>query len=269
MEEVKNQNPNQEVVNAATEFNKKPRLLARILSGLVDIFIIFLVGFGAFQIVMRTGISDGYREVKTELITIIDNTKLETEYGHKLYQSEEDYSKYSEYQHYTEKDNESPHYGEKYVVVNNEDISVAVKKAYNDAMNGNTYYQSRYITYRAIHYGFLIMSAGVAELIFVFIIPLVNKRRATIGRYAAMTSLISRKEVEAKWWQLLIRFLFVLIVETGLPLLYFSELATLLIVGALNMIVALISRKTARTLRDYISGTRIIDKNTFKSINEQ
>lgn len=265
MEEVKNP----EVVDSTPEYNRKPRFIARILSGLVDIFLVFLVGFGLFQLWMKTGISDGYYHARNDLITIQDTTKLETGYGYKLYEDEEGYSKYGSYHHYTEEDAMSEKYGEQYVVVNYGDISSSVRQAYANAIKENATYQARYITYRGINYGLTMLSAGVAELVFVFIIPLVNKRRATLGRYAAMTSLISTKEVRAKWWQLLVRFLFVLLIETALPLYFLSELATLLIVMTLNIIVVLISRKSGRTLRDYISGTKIIDRNTFKSINEQ
>ena len=125
------------------------------------------------------------------------------------------------------------------------------------------------VTYRAIYFGLIVLASGVSELVLIFLVPLFNKRRATIGRFIAMTSLISKREVQANWWQLLIRFLFVLLIETALPLFYFSEIATILIVIGVNLVVIIISRKTRRTLRDYVSLTRIIDKKTFKPINEQ
>jgi uncharacterized RDD family membrane protein YckC len=268
MENTVIDNVTQQVIEESP-YNKKPRFLARILSGLVDIFLVFIVGFGLFQIEMATSISDGYRQYRNSIITTQDTTKLETGVGHKLYENEETYSNYSQYNHYTEADSASEHYGQKYVVVNNQDITKEAKQNYTSALSNNGVYQSNIVTFRAIYFGLLMMAAGITELILVFLVPLFNKRRATIGRFVALTSLISNKEVEAKWWQLLIRFLFVLLIETALPLFYLSEFATLLIVGTVNIAVVLISRKTGRTLRDYVSLTRIIDKSSYKSITEQ
>ena len=251
-------------------YNQKPRLLARILSALVDMFLIFLGTFLFMQIEMRTPISQEYHRLRDELIVIIDNTKLETNYGHKLYEDEENYVSYTaSYRIYQEEDQSSDKYQKNYVVINNSDISKETSEAYNSAIKNNGTYQSHYLTYRAINYGMTMIAVSATEVILLLVIPLTNKRRATLGKFAAMTSLISNKEAQAKWWQVLIRFLFVLLVESALPLLYFSEFATLLIVGGVNAITMLISRKTGRTLRDYVSLTRIIDKKSFKPINEQ
>ena len=260
---------NQEVVDKKPEYNKKPRALARILSALVDMFAIFLCSFLFMQIEIATPISNSYHELRNELITIIDNTKLDTNYGYKLYEDEENYASYNNNLKYEETDQSLEKYGKQYVVVNNNEISEEVKTAYNEAIKNNGIYQSHYLTYRATYYGLSMLAVGVSELVFVLIIPLTNKRRATLGKFAAMTSLINVKETRAKWWQILIRFLFVLLIETALPLFYLSEFGTILVVALINLVITLISRKTGRTLRDYVSFTRIIDKNSFKSINEQ
>ena len=261
------------VVNQETlqtpEYNKKPRLLARILSALVDMFLIFLCGFFVMQIEMKTPISNDYRTLRDELITIVDNTKLDTSYGHKLYEDEENYSSYSNYHIYLESDDTNEKCGKNYVVIDNSDNSDEVKSAYQTAIKENGTYQSKYLTYRAIYFGLTMIAVGSSELVLLFIIPLTNKRRATLGKYAAMTTLIHTNETNAKWWQILIRFLFVLIVESALPLFYLSEFGTIIVVGITNLVITLISRKTGRTLRDYVSFTRIIDKNSFKPINEQ
>ncbi len=253
----------------APEYNKKPRLLARILSALVDMFLIFLCGFFAMQIEMMTPISNDYHSLRDELITIIDNTKLETSYGHKLYEDEENYASYFNYHTYEETDSGSEKYGKNYVVIDNSDNSDEVKKAYQTAIKDNGTYQSKYLTYRAIYFGLMMLAVGSSELVLLLIVPLTNKRRATLGKFAAMTTLIHKNETGAKWWQVLIRFLFVLIVESALPLFYLSEFGTIIVVALVNLIVTLISRKTGRTLRDYVSFTRIIDKKSFKPINEQ
>ena len=66
------------------QYNLKPRTLARILSVLVDIFTVFLLGFLVFQIELATPISNDYYALREDMIVILDNTKIETEYGHKM-----------------------------------------------------------------------------------------------------------------------------------------------------------------------------------------
>ena len=264
VEQVNNQD------TKTSSYNVKPRLLARILGPLVDIFLLFLVTFAGFQLEMATPISNDYHHLQDELIAIVDDTKLETEFGYKYYDSEENYEAYKAlYKTYLEEDSASQNYEHYYVVLNKEDASNEVKTAYQNSIKNNATYQDKYLTYKAINYGLLMLSAGVSELVFFLVIPLLNKRRATIGRFVAMTSLISTKEVNAKWWQILIRFLFILLVETALPLFYLSEIFTLIVVGGINLLITLVSRNSYRTLRDYISSTKIIDKNSFKTINEQ
>ena len=252
-------------------YNTKPRFLARILSPIVDIFLLFLLFFGAFQLETSTPISNDYHRVREELITISDTTKLETNYGYKLYDDDENYKAYvaQSYQVYKVEDTEDPYYNHSYVVINNAEISNEAKTAYQDSLKNNSTYQARYLTYKATRYGLTMLAAGSSELVLFLLIPLLNKRRATLGRFVAITSLINVKEVKAKWWQVLVRFLFILVVETALPLYFLTELGALLVVIIVNLIVTLISRKTSRTLRDYVSFTKIINKNSFKPINEQ
>lgn len=259
----------QETPQEKKAYNIRPRFLARFLSALVDIFSLFLLAFGVFQLEMSTPISNDYYHLKEEVVTMIDTTKLETDYGYKLYDDDEKYGTYASYQVYKEEDESNAKNGHSYIVVNKEEISDEVKNAYQDALKNNGTYQSRYLSYRATYYGLLMLAAGSSELVLFLLIPLFNKRRATIGRFVAITSLISTKEVSAKWWQILLRFLFILVVETALPLFYLTEFGALIIVSIINLSIVLVSRKSYRTLRDYVSFTKIIDKNSFKPINEQ
>ena len=259
----------QETPQEKKAYNIRPRFLARFLSALVDIFSLFLLAFGVFQLEMSTPISNDYYHLKEEVVTMIDTTKLETDYGYKLYDDDEKYGTYASYQVYKEEDESNAKNGHSYIVVNKEEISDEVKNTYQDALKNNGTYQSRYLSYRATYYGLLMLAAGSSELVLFLLIPLFNKRRATIGRFVAITSLISTKEVSAKWWQILLRFLFILVVETALPLFYLTEFGALIIVSIINLSIVLVSRKSYRTLRDYVSFTKIIDKNSFKPINEQ
>lgn len=253
-----------------TSYNVKPRLLARVLGPLVDIFLLFLASFGIFQLEMATPISASYHQLQDQLITIADTSKLETEFGYKYYDNEENYQAYSAlYKTYLEEDSASINYNHHYIVLNKENVSKEVKEAYQNSIKNNATYQENYLVYKATNYGLLMLGVGVSELVFFFIIPLFNKRRATIGRFIALTSLINTKEMPVKWWQLLIRFLFILVIESALPLFYLSEFVTLLVVGGINLFITIVSKNSYRTLRDYVSFSKVIDKNSFKPINEQ
>ena len=230
-------------------------------------FIVFLSAFLFLQIILATPWGGYHISLRNDMLRIQDTYALQYDVSHKVYEGEEKYSSYAGYIIYTETEGENV--GKKYVVVANDNITAEAKNNYTSAVSNDGVYQSHLITYKANYYGMLMASLGTSELIFVLIIPLVNKRRASLGRLVAMTSLISKKEEQAKWWQVLIRFAFVLLVESALPLYFLSEIATLLIVIGVNAIIMLISRKTGRTLRDYVSLTMIINKNTYKPISEQ
>ena len=178
-------------------YNTKPRFLARILSPIVDIFLLFLLSFGVFQLEMSTPISHEYHRLREEVVTIIDTTKLETNYGYKLYDDDEKYNAFvaQSYQTYKVEDTEDPYYNHSYVVVNNSEISKEVNTAYQDSLKNNSTYQARYLTYKATRYGLTMLAAGSSELVLFLLIPLMNKRRATLGRFVAITSLIHTKEV--------------------------------------------------------------------------
>lgn len=256
--------------NKPRSYNTRPRLLARVLTSIVDIFLVFLLGFLLLQLELSTPISNKYHSLKSELIQMNDSAKLETNYGYKYYEDEEGYSKYIvNYTEYVETDTSSEKVGKKYVVLNHDNISNEVKTAFESAIKNNGVYQDKFITYRAIYFGLEMLAIGSVELVMFLVVPLFSRKRQTVGNYVALTCLISNKESEVKWWQVLIRFLFILLVETALPLFYLTEMGALLVVIVVNSVVMIVSRNSYRTLRDYVSLTKIIDKNTFKLIIEQ
>ena len=87
VEQVNNQD------TKTSSYNVKPRLLARILGALVDIFLLFLVTFAGFQLEMATPISNDYHHLQDELIAIVDDTKLETEFGYNISSKDRKYGK--------------------------------------------------------------------------------------------------------------------------------------------------------------------------------
>ena len=95
-----------------------------------------------------------------------------------------------------------------------------------------------------------------------FIVPLTNKRRATLGILFAGGQMISKKTINrAKWYQALGRLGFVFIVDTCI--LYFIGSDTLLLIIPVLTLIFTFLNKERRTLHDMVVGVKIIDKNTF------
>jgi len=245
------------------QINSKPNFPTRAVGGLIDILLVFIL-FIAFQsMIMATPMRDSYNHFRNQVIEVQDEYKLSTDYGHKVYEGEQDYSKYEQYLHHEDEQGI-------YVVVNNTNLTEETIKKYTEALKGDNRYNAALFNYKLIDYGFTMFEVGIAEIILLLIIPLVNKRRATIGKFAANSALFyPRRETYAKWWQILLRFFFSLIVETAFPALFLNSVFVMLIVIAINLIVMLISKNTFRTIRDYISTTMVIDNSTYKALIDQ
>ena len=115
------------------------------------------------------------------------------------------------------------------------------------------------------------LGAFISMGLFTIMVPLLNKRRASLGKLAAGTMLINSKyQVPAKWYQIVGRFLFSFFIEFALPYLFCSGISIFLmfIVPTLLFIISLIS-KQGRTLHDFISRTKVIDFKTFVPLSEQ
>jgi uncharacterized RDD family membrane protein YckC len=250
--------------------NKKPHRMLRIAGGLIDMFLLFLATFGLYQLELSIPISDSLKATQTEMVDIANETLLETNYGHKIYSTDEKYSSYNNYREYEDDE------GKYKVIVYTTDDGIekseleARAEAYKTSITSNTTYSGLSFNYKFINYGLVILAGGISELVFLFIVPLTNKRRATLGKLAAGTQLISYKlQTRAKWWQVLIRFLWCFIIESALPFLFLNEMIIPLAIPSVLLVIMLFSKNTHRTLHDYVSGTMVIDKKTFLPITEQ
>ena len=243
--------------------NSKPNIVTRIAGGLIDMFLVFLLFVGVQAIIMATPMKDIYQSFRNEVVKIQDSYKLSTNYGHKVYEGEEDYDLYSYYLHYTDDIGI-------YVVANNQNISDEVKNNYKTAILSDAAYSTASFNYKLVDYGYIMLEVGISEIVLLLVIPLLNKRRATLGKFASGEALYyPRREKYASWWQIVFRFLFTLVVETALPALFLNHLLIMLLVGTINLIIILISKNTYRCIRDYLSTTMVIDNSTYKPLIEQ
>ena len=246
----------EEKIIQAKRDNDKPLFIQRLASGLVDLCLVFLLYWGMYTISMNTPISRGFDNFNYQVVEIQDAAKLETGYGNKVYITDENKDEYTNYyKHYDEENKE-------YVVVNVKDVSQTVTQAYVNKLNNDPIYKSAVFNRRFVLYGINVLAGTISTAVFLLGVPLINKRRATLGQLAGEISMFStRYETHARWYHILIRYLFMFVIEMALPFL-FLELYTFIAIPAIYLIVGS-ATKSGRTLHDLVSGVRPIDKKTY------
>lgn len=253
--------------------NSKPFFLMRLIEGLIDACILLLAIVGLNQLFMLTPIGGAINNYVHEMYLIEDDYKLKTlvegsveTYGHKLYDNEEDYDKYtSAYIVY-----DADETGHKYVIINNEEISSEVVSAYKKAINADKTYKNLNFDYLLVSYGMTMLSGFIAEGIFLLAIPLLNKRRMTIGKWAAGHQLIDVKlATPPRWYQMVGRFAFQFVVESAIPFLFINNMILHFLIAPTFLFTFVLFNKNGRTLHDLVSRTMVIDKRTYLPITEQ
>ncbi len=112
------------------------------------------------------------------------------------------------------------------------------------------------------NYGMLFGAGFVSELIFLFVVPLVNKRRATLGQLLCGLQVISTKRVDkAAWYQLLGRLFFIYFIESVIPFLIMG-MWVLLAIPVITLVIRFFNDEN-RSLYDYVSVTKLIEAKTF------
>ncbi len=137
--------------------------------------------------------------------------------------------------------------------------------AITEALNGNGEYIDE--RFAANLHGYLLKgAAGLAAMIPVLLaVPLLNRDRATPGKL--MTGLIplhERRQRKAVWYQILLRSLFVFLID-GLGLYLLTGIWTFALVPVLRLIEILCSKKD-KTIMDMVTGIMIIEKLSYSGI---
>ena len=242
--------------------NIKPSFLQKLAGYLIDMSLIFLLYWGLYTICMNTPISSGFDYYHYQIIEIQDAYKLETGYGEKVTITPENASEYASY--YKHKDVDDT----EYVVVNVKDVSETVTKAYVDKLNGDNAYQGYVFNRRLVLYGINVLAGSVATAILLLLVPLLNKNRATLGMLASNQQLFSvRFESRARWYHILIRYLFIFIFEIAIPFM-FMELYVFLLLPTLYLIISSLNKK-GMTLHDLVSQVRVIDSRSYTPLVEE
>ena len=247
------------IVLTKDQENIKPSFLQKLSGYLVDICLVFLLYWGAFYVCMHTPISSSFDYYNLEVIDIQDDIKLKTGFGEKVLITDENKAEYATYYIHTDSDNQQ------YVVVNVDNVSQSVTLDYQEELNNSKVYKTCVFNRRLALYGINVLSGFVSTSILLLAVPLLNKRRATLGQLAGEEMLYSiRFDTKAHWYHVLFRYLFIFIIEGCLPFLFF-ELYTFILMPIIYLLVSSLN-KNGMTLHDVISRVRVIDKRSYTPI---
>lgn len=251
--------------------NSKPFWSMRIAGGLIDLFLMFLATMGLFYAFSSSPMGNSLRNYSREMALIAEDYKLvefiegsDETVGYKVHENQPEFAGYTTYLVH-----DADETGYKYVVINNGNISKELQSAYTKAVKADKKYSNLSFDYQLVEYGITMLAGFISMATFLLVIPLCNKRRASLGKLFAGTQLINSKyQVPAKWYQVTWRFIFQFLIEGALPYLFIYGWTTLAM-PILLFIISLIDREHGRTLHDFVSRTKVIDKKTFKPLSEQ
>ncbi len=141
------------------------------------------------------------------------------------------------------------------------------KAAAGEALAQDAAYQDE--RFAASLHGYLLKAAAcfAAEGLVLLLWPLVNRFRATPGKL--MTGIIpfsEKRQSRMAWYQVVFRFLFVLVIDS-LALYLYTGILTFLLVPVLRLVELLISREKNKTVCDYVTGIMMIEKLSYDGIN--
>ena len=238
----------EQVVATEKKENAPLSFMQRLAYTIIDFGCMLMVFFGLYQLCVHTPISTNLHNAENEMIEIQIETGTSTGFFVKTYLEEGQTTNSTKYQdeggvyYYSTDDN--------------------FKKDYQTALNENTTYGDLKFNYTVNSFAISLSCLLVSETIFMFIVPLTNKRRATLGILFAGGLVMSKKtENYARWYQMLGRLGFVFIIDTCI--LYFVGSDTLLLIIPILTLIFTLLNKERRTLHDMVAGVKIIDKTTF------
>ena len=256
----------------------------RIAGAIIDLCLLFAVTFGLIQLFIITPMGDTLRSHSADIQEILDMYKLkplvegrDETLGYKVYEDQTSYNEpaYKDYQIYPRDDESARHY--KVIEYSESEISnyQELLSAYTKAVTALPRYSNLVFDYNLTMFGIIMLSTGISEAIFLLVIPLTNKRRATIGKLFAGTQVINSKYYSpAKWYQMLMRFFFILVIESALPFYFlfngnymYAALWCIIIVSPIIFLVTL-TNKDRKTLHDFVSRTKVIDKRSFVQLTD-
>lgn len=228
--------------------NKKLSFMQRIAYTIIDFGTIFLLFFGLYQICLNTPISNNLHNAQSDMNEIQIEKGTETGFFVKTYLEEGQTTNAVVYE---------DEGGKYFYNLDNE-----FKDAYLTALNSDEKYSNLKFAYTVNSFTIFLSCLAISEVVFLIAIPLVNKRRATLGILFAGGRCISKKYIDkARWYHVLFKFVFIFFIDSALPFFAFGEVA-LLFLPFLTLLSTL-TNKDRRTFHDLISGIMVIDNKTY------
>ena len=239
--------------------NNKPYWLNRFIAGLLDVVLLFFSVTFLYSLLVKTPVADNLNRYHLEILAIEDQSKLDSGYGyrHIIEQGEEG----NFLLHYSE---EEDYY---YIVKNVDNPSKELIQDYQAILDAHEDYNDLCFSYDLNNYMVICLSGFITELVFFFVFPICNKRRATIGQLVCGLQVISTTRINrAKWYQILGRFFYILLIESAIPYFLINKWA-FLVMPILISIISLFNEEN-RSISAYISATKLIEAKTFTPLVE-
>ena len=246
--------------------NSKPTIFARLLSGLVDMLIMFFFHYALYSLVLITPISNNLHKYWNEMLLVKEDIKVQAHYSEEEV-VDMDYNG-KNLLHYNEKE-------DYYYIVNDIDFKEdteaksAAIASFQEIIKKDDLYNGLSTSYHLHNFVVTaLLCGGITELIFIFIIPIIKNNGQTLGMMVCQAKMINPKYAgQARWYQHLGRWAFMFIVESCIPYFFLAEY-TLLVVP-LILIIIMLFNKDNRTLHDFVSQVKVIDKRTFVDTTDE
>lgn len=234
----------------------RPGLAKRLLAPLFDIVLIFFSFYAIYTGLISTPMADPMRGYEETMQKLQDDFKLETGYG--AIKEVEAGSSQGNYIIYPPDERYDGYYIVENVQFESEAERTPIYEAYLSLLDSSIAYHDAYALRLLHNYAISLLAGFIAELLVLFILPLVIPPRATPGMAIFRCHLIGdRFYSKPKWYQLLGRFLFVYFIESAIPY-YFLGQYTVLVVPPVLFVLAMLNKKH-KSLHDYASRVMIVE----------
>ena len=241
--------------------NSPVPVVLKAIALLVDTVTLIITSYLFYLLVGVTPITNNLKKYENQMVQISDSLKVSSGIADEVLLTEENKDEYQKYVVYLNSSNEE------YVVVNKENVSEEVKEAYRSTLNANEEYKSASFNRDLINFLILCLVGGTSELVLILVIPLTNKRRATIGELATgILSFNERIQTRCNAYNIVGRFFFIFLVESVIPMILVGDL--IMIFMPLTKLVVCIISKEHRYVSDYVCHITSIHKDNYHPIVE-
>ena len=140
-------------------------------------------------------------------------------------------------------------------------------EALSEALNADTEYRDELLAANPRRYLLEAAACFTAEALVLLAFPLSGKYRTTPGkRMTGVMPFNERRRSRATWPQIVYRFLFVFLIDS-LALYLYTGILTFLLVPVLRLTEMLLNGKDHKTVCDFVTGIKIIEKLSYDGIN--